>query len=95
MTQQQESQSPRDEGQSSSIEHRGANREVDVQQDQTSDDTTNPDMPPTNDAGDGISEGELYDASGAATGGGVDTPTAVDKSSVPASEQKKHIHQGL
>ncbi|GLV53370.1 hypothetical protein KDH_02250 [Dictyobacter sp. S3.2.2.5] len=51
-------------------------------------------MPETNDAGDAISEDTLYDASGAATGGGVDTPDAVEQSTEEANRKKSHIHQG-
>ena len=51
-------------------------------------------QPETQDTGDGISEGSVYDASGAATGGGVDTPTVVDKSTESVVRRKKPINQG-
>ncbi len=51
-------------------------------------------QPETQDTGDGIGEDSVYDASGAATGGGVDTPSAVDKSTESAVRRKKPINQG-
>ncbi len=50
-------------------------------------------MPETNDAGDAISEDTLYDASGAATGGGVDTPEAVVRSTEDEIMKRSHINQ--
>ena len=95
MTQQQGNQSQRDEQQNTAIAPTNSDQDLSVrQQTGTHDDTSDPDMSTTNDAGDAISEGELYDASGAATGGGVDTPDAVQRSSEAATEQQKHIHQG-
>ncbi|GCE30256.1 hypothetical protein KDA_57400 [Dictyobacter alpinus] len=49
-------------------------------------------MPDTGDEGDAVSQDSLYDASGAATGGGVDLSTHLDKKS--QKELSKHIHQG-
>ncbi len=51
-------------------------------------------MPPTNDAGDAVSEGSLYDASGAATGGGVDLPTHVEKSTEDEVKKRQPLNQG-
>jgi hypothetical protein len=42
----------------------------------------------------GVSEDSAYDASGAATGGGVDTPTAVEESTEAAVRKRKPINQG-
>jgi hypothetical protein len=42
----------------------------------------------------GVSEDSAYDASGAATGGGVDTPTAVEVSTEDAVRKNKPIDQG-
>ena len=42
----------------------------------------------------GVSEDSAYDASGAATGGGVDTPTAVEESTEAAVKKHKPINQG-
>ena len=42
----------------------------------------------------GVAEDGAYDASGAATGGGVDTPTAVEKSTESAVRKRKPIDQG-
>ncbi len=94
MTQQQRNQSQNDEQQSQEMVVGNARQYVPIKQpDATSDETT---MPPTNDAGDAISEGSLYDASGAATGGGVDTPDAVEESTEDEVRKQKrsHIHQG-
>ena len=57
-------------------------------------DTDEVTLPPTSDTGEGVGEDSTYDASGAATGGGVDTPTAVDKSTEAAVEKQKPINQG-
>ncbi len=50
-------------------------------------------MPETNDAGDAISEASLYDASGAATGGGVDISDAVMRSTERDIRRRKTINQ--
>ncbi len=50
--------------------------------------------PEVQDTGGGIGEDSVYDASGAATGGGVDTPTAVDKNTESVIRRKKPINQG-
>ena len=42
----------------------------------------------------GVAEDGAYDASGAATGGGVDTPTAVEKSTEAAVRKRRPINQG-
>ncbi|MDQ6659877.1 MAG: hypothetical protein M3Z24_02800 [Chloroflexota bacterium] len=68
-----------------------ANQNTPARQTDATDDYT---MPETNDAGDAISEDSLYDASGAATGGGVDTPTAVEESTEAAVRKHKPINQG-
>ncbi|GHO59585.1 hypothetical protein [Ktedonobacter robiniae] len=73
------------------IQRRPSHAEIDSQRQQTPDDST---MPETNDAGDAISEDSLYDASGAATGGGVDTPTAVEESTEKAVRKHHPINQG-
>jgi hypothetical protein len=46
------------------------------------------------DVSSGVSEDSAYDASGAATGGGVDTPTAVEESTEDAVRKNKPIDQG-
>jgi hypothetical protein len=42
----------------------------------------------------GVGEDSAYEASGAATGGGVDTPTAVEKSTEAAVRRHRPINQG-
>ena len=42
----------------------------------------------------GVSEDTAYESSSAATGGGVDTPTAVEKSTEAAIRKRKPINQG-
>jgi hypothetical protein len=91
---QSQNENRNDEQQSQSMALGNALQHIPVkEQPETSDD---PSMPPTNDAGDAISEGSLYDASGAATGGGVDTPDAVEESTEDEVRKQKrsHIHQG-
>lgn len=51
-------------------------------------------LPPTSDAGGGISEGTLRDASGSETGGGSDTPLHAEQSTEAAIQQKQPLHQG-
>lgn len=51
-------------------------------------------QPETQDSGGGVGQDSVYDASGAATGGGVDTPTAVEKSTEAAVRRRKPINQG-
>ena len=60
----------------------------------TMNDTDEVTLPPTSDTGEGVGEDSTYDASGAATGGGVDTPTAVEKSTESAVSKQKPINQG-
>jgi hypothetical protein len=72
----------------------GTNTRQDATAMQHPDATNERTMPRTNDAGDGISEGSLYDASGAATGGGVDTPTDVEQSTEDEIRKQKPIDQG-
>lgn len=50
--------------------------------------------PPTGDAGGGISEGSLRDASGKETGGGVDTPLHADDSTEATIQREQPLHQG-
>ena len=63
------------------------------QQKSATDNKNAPTMPPTNDAGDAVSEASLYDASGKATGGGVDISDAVVQSTNEAVKKHHHIHQ--
>lgn len=51
-------------------------------------------MTPTGDAGGGISEGSLRDASGVETGGGTDTPQHVEESTEAAENVQQPLHQG-
>lgn len=51
-------------------------------------------MTPTSDAGGGISEGSLKDASGTETGGGTNTPQRVEKSTEVAENEQQPLHQG-
>ena len=51
-------------------------------------------LPPTSDAGGGISEGSLRAASGKETGGGVDTPLHVDDSTEATIQREQPLHQG-
>ena len=72
----------------------GTNADQDTPARQQTDGIEDTTMPRTNDASDGISEASLYDASGAATGGGVDTPTAVEHSTEDEVRQQTPINQG-
>lgn len=51
-------------------------------------------MPETSDTGDGIGQDSVYDASGAATGGGVDLPIRVERSTEAEVQKSKPLHQG-
>ncbi len=92
MTKQQKSQHHADEQKQDALA--GTNTRQDIIAKQQTDTTDERTMPRTNDAGGGISEGSLYDASGAATGGGVDTPTDVEQRTEDEVRDQKPIGQG-
>jgi hypothetical protein len=90
VTQQQGNSAHREEWKQQTAEARRARQDIEAQREARID----PNMPETNDAGDAISEASLYDASGKATGGGVDTPQHVEEYTEKAAQKHKHIHQG-
>jgi hypothetical protein len=92
MTKQQKNQP--DAGQQKQDALAGMNTRQDIIAKQQTDTTDERAMPRTSDAGGGISEGSLYDASGAATGGGVDTPTDVEQRTEDEVRKQKPIDQG-
>lgn len=50
--------------------------------------------PPTGDAGGGVSEATLKDASGTETGGGIDTDIHAEENTETTIEKRKPLHQG-
>ena len=94
MTEQQSNQNV-DNSQKSTIARMNADQDATAKrQMDTMNDTDEVTLPPTSDTGEGIGEDSTYDASGTATGGGVDTPTAVEKSTESAVRKQKPINQG-
>ena len=84
-----------DNGQKSTTTGLNADQDATVKrQTDAMNDTDEVTLPPTSDTGEGVGEDATYDASGAATGGGVDTPTAVEKSTESAVRKQKPIDQG-
>lgn len=51
-------------------------------------------LPPTSDAGGGVSEGTLRDASGVETGGGSDTPMHAEENTEATINRRKPLNQG-
>ncbi|QBD74609.1 hypothetical protein EPA93_00815 [Ktedonosporobacter rubrisoli] len=73
-----------------------ANRSFELRRaaEQASNDAVQQPLPSTSDTGGGISDGSVYDASSEATGGGVDTPLAVERSTENTIGKQKPLNQG-